>query len=409
RSWKNQGWAAMNGTNACSTMPSSRAPPRSASSPCIRCGGPAGSAVRAGAGSLDEVVMSATLRIAPCRHIDHRGSRASTDRWSGERWRVVVRGGDNRVVPRQSGSGRGPAPASAGPADASVLWIGLSVAALSLVLVIGLGIGGDLPPLLRDRAEPEPLRVVAPIVVLLVLRVCMELVYQRAHQGSRPATVLYLVHGLTLLVGVTLNPFLCIYAFLGFLDVERFLPRRVVVGGIIGTALLCAFGQAGAVAGVMTSPLVFMTLLLVNFGLASAMTWFVRLREEHADERERVAAELAEAHRENLALHEQLLEQARSAGVAQERARLSRAIHDTVAQGLVGVIRQLETLPDDLGQDARPGIERAEHAARDCLSEARRAVRALAPHQLAEDDLTGALRGLLERWTASQATPAELV
>ncbi|PSK93632.1 signal transduction histidine kinase [Murinocardiopsis flavida] len=290
-----------------------------------------------------------------------------------------------------------------------MLWIGLSVAALSLVLAISLGIGGDHPPLRNGRAAPDPLWVVAPIVVLLVLRVCMELVYQRAHGGGRLATALYLVHGLTLLAGVALNPFLCIYAFLGFLDVERFLPRRVVAGGIIGAALLCAFGQAGAVAGVTTSPLVFIALLLVNVGLAGAMTWFAWLREEHADERERVAAELAEAHRENLALHEQLLEQARSAGVAQERARLSREIHDTVAQGLVGVIRQLEALPGALGENARPGIERAEHAARDCLSEARRAVRALAPHQLAEDDLTSALRGLVEHWTASQATPAELV
>lgn len=285
----------------------------------------------------------------------------------------------------------------------------MSVAALSLVLAISLGIGGDFPPLLSGRAEPAPLRVVSPIVVLLVLRVCMELVHQRAQEGSRVATALYLVHGLTLLAGVTLNPFLCVYAFLGFLDVERFLPRRVVFAGIIGTALLCAFGQAGAVAGVTTSPLVFVTLLLVNVGLAGAMTWFAQLREEHADERERVAAELAEAHRENLALHELLLGQARSAGVAQERARLSREIHDTVAQGLVGVIRQLEALPGDLGQSARPGIERAEHAARDCLSEARRAVRALAPHQLAKDDLTSALRGLIERWAASQVTPAELV
>lgn len=289
-----------------------------------------------------------------------------------------------------------------------MLWIGLSVVALSLVLVISLGTGESLPRLLSDRPEPDPLRIMAQIVVLLLLRIGMELVYQRG-EGRSAATVLYVVHGLALLAGVALNPILCIYAFLGFLDVERFLPRRVVVGGIIGTALLCAFGQVGAVPGVMTSPLLFVALLLVNIGLASAMTWFVRSREKLADERESAAAELAEAHRENLALQDQLLEQARSTGVVDERARLSREIHDTVAQGLVGVIRQLETLPRDLGPNAQPGIDRAEHAARDCLSEARRAVHALAPQQLADDDLTGALRGLIERWGASAATPAELV
>ena len=45
---------------------------------------------------------------------------------------------------------------------------------------------------------------------------------------------------------------------------------------------------------------------------------------------------------ENAALHDQLVVQARDAGVSEERQRLAREIHDTIAQGLAGIVAQLE-------------------------------------------------------------------
>src|SRR5699024_7666261 len=121
------------------------------------------------------------------------------------------------------------------------------------------------------------------------------------------------------------------------------------------------------------------------------------------------------ATQENDALQEELLRRAREAGVDEERARLSREIHDTVAQGLVGVIRQLETVGGELeaeagaqetggadggadGGDVRRRIALAEEAARDCLVEARRAVEALAPYQLTEAGTAHALGELVARW-----------
>ena len=45
---------------------------------------------------------------------------------------------------------------------------------------------------------------------------------------------------------------------------------------------------------------------------------------------------------ENAGLQEQLLAQAREAGVSDERQRMAREIHDTLAQGLTGIITQLQ-------------------------------------------------------------------
>ena len=45
---------------------------------------------------------------------------------------------------------------------------------------------------------------------------------------------------------------------------------------------------------------------------------------------------------ENEGLHRQLLTQAREAGVLDERRRMAREIHDTLAQGLTGIVTQLQ-------------------------------------------------------------------
>jgi signal transduction histidine kinase len=137
------------------------------------------------------------------------------------------------------------------------------------------------------------------------------------------------------------------------------------------------------------------------------MLHFAREREREVAERERVALELAAMHEENLALHHQLLEQARETGVGEERARLSREIHDTVAQGLIGVISQLEAI-GAVDPPVRERIERAETAARDCLVEARRAVRALAPRQLSGHTLAEALHDLTRGWARTHQIVTEL-
>ncbi|MFI0372136.1 sensor histidine kinase [Actinomadura sp. 1N219] len=93
----------------------------------------------------------------------------------------------------------------------------------------------------------------------------------------------------------------------------------------------------------------------------------------------------------------ELADTQRAAGVLEERERLSREIHDTLAQGLtsMGILlqaadRQWDAAPDD----ARRHLRQAADAAAANLDEARHFVRALAPPALASGSLPAALADL---------------
>src|SRR4029077_5932928 len=63
---------------------------------------------------------------------------------------------------------------------------------------------------------------------------------------------------------------------------------------------------------------------------------------EQSEQRRLAVARLETALDENAGLHAQLLTQAREAGVLDERSRMAGEIHDTIAQGLTGIVTQLE-------------------------------------------------------------------
>lgn len=247
-----------------------------------------------------------------------------------------------------------------------------------------------------------------PTAALLVLRALLERTLSRTGPDSTALRVLYVVHiGLTA-VALVLNPMTCIYAFCGYIDSARFLRGARGRAVVVSTALLCAVGQVGGVQSLRTEPWFFLGLAAVNLLIALGMMRLAEERERVLVAREEALAETLRVQRENDRLHEQLLAGARRTGIEEERTRLSREIHDTVAQGLVGVIRQLEAIGTDLDPAARHRVVVAEEAARDCLLEARRAVEALGPHQLHDHDLTEALSGLVARWTRTHRVVATL-
>jgi signal transduction histidine kinase len=106
-----------------------------------------------------------------------------------------------------------------------------------------------------------------------------------------------------------------------------------------------------------------------------------------------------------------LSRQSRQAAVIAERDRLARDIHDTLAQGLTGVIVQLEAAEDaqaqNLIKDAAAHIERASELARDSLREARRSVAALRPLALAGKNLCRAMEELIRKMTVGTNLQAE--
>ncbi|WP_157254745.1 sensor histidine kinase [Nonomuraea typhae] len=87
----------------------------------------------------------------------------------------------------------------------------------------------------------------------------------------------------------------------------------------------------------------------------------------------------------------------RKAGVMQERERLSREIHDTLAQGLTSqrmLLQAADRAWESDPEQARAYVRTAIEAAGENLDEARRFVRDLGPAPLAKASLADALRGL---------------
>ena len=114
---------------------------------------------------------------------------------------------------------------------------------------------------------------------------------------------------------------------------------------------------------------------------------------------------------ENVGLQRQLVAQAREAGVLDERARMAREIHDTIAHGLTGIVTQLEAAEQasDRPDDWRRHVDNAVRLARESLSEARRSVEASRPEVLEGATLEDGLADVAERWSAINGVPVEFV
>ena len=99
-------------------------------------------------------------------------------------------------------------------------------------------------------------------------------------------------------------------------------------------------------------------------------------------------------------LAEELAERVEATAVSEERNRMAREIHDTLAQGFTGIVVQLEAAEDTLTEEpatAQGHLTRARSLAKDSLAEARRSVWALRPQALESNDLPSALRQMLAR------------
>ena len=95
-----------------------------------------------------------------------------------------------------------------------------------------------------------------------------------------------------------------------------------------------------------------------------------------------------------------LLTQEREAAILEERTRLARDIHDTLAQGLTSIVVQLGAAQQLLAAEtaiADEQIDLAQRMARESLAEARRSVWNLRSPILERGDLADALRSIVAR------------
>jgi len=183
-------------------------------------------------------------------------------------------------------------------------------------------------------------------------------------------------------------------------------PRML---GVAAVGLTSATSQDGGLPQPTAAAIaVYAGLIVANTVIAGAILWFTYVAAEQHDRRKETMDQLSEANRklqatleENAGLHEQLLAQAREAGIHDERQRMAREIHDTLAQSLAGIITQLQAA-DQAGQhgERRRHLEAAQQLARDGLTEARRSVHELRPEPLQGGRIGDALTSVAERWSA---------
>ena len=202
------------------------------------------------------------------------------------------------------------------------------------------------------------------------------------------------------------SPWFAFFTWLGFLHAFRYLTGawRWIGSGVV--AIIFAIAQSGGFHRPTVSQVAMWVLVAcVDIVLVGAFTLLGVKSEEQNRARKQMIAELAVAnHRleemvaENTGLQAQLLTQAREAGAGDERQRMAREIHDTLAQGLTGIITQLEAAQTVGDAERTRRISNAKRLARDSLAEARRSVQALRPQALENSRLPEALADEVDRW-----------
>jgi len=213
------------------------------------------------------------------------------------------------------------------------------------------------------------------------------------------------------------TPWFAFFTWIGFLYAFRFLNGAWRWIACVPIALAFGASQGGGFhRPTATAVAIWILLACVDLVLVGVFIQMGEKTGQQNEARKGMIAELAQANQrleemvaENTGLQAQLLTQAREAGAGDERQRMAREIHDTLAQGLTGIITQLEAAQQTSNDTERERrIGNAKQLARDSLAEARRSVQALRPQALEDSKLPDALADEVARWTATSGVPAEV-
>jgi len=210
--------------------------------------------------------------------------------------------------------------------------------------------------------------------------------------GLRSYFVVAVLLAAVLAVGMAFEPaFAILQAFIyPFVWTTAPSTRSAITANLlVAVAIVVGYVARSGAAGLL--PGLGVAVLTVGFSIALGL-WITRIAEYGA-ERARLLDELQAAQGQLAAMH-------RDAGVSEERGRLAREIHDTIAQSLTGLVMVAQRAGNRLGAvDGEPAasvrhdIELMEQMAREALTEARGLVASLTPVET-EAGLAEALRRL---------------
>lgn len=200
-----------------------------------------------------------------------------------------------------------------------------------------------------------------------------------------------------------------VFLITGFFHATVLRPWPLLIAGVFATSVLVNT----VIGGFPTNPewwtiyvaiIVIQTLAIGGGGLLGEKL------SEQSEQRRLAVARLEAALEENAGLHAQLLTQAREAGVLDERQRMAEEIHDTIAQGLTGIVTQLEAAEQahDRPEAWQRHVRNAIGLARSSLTEARRSVEGSRPGHLEAARLPDALAEVARQWSELNGVPVEV-
>ncbi|MCL4396199.1 MAG: sensor histidine kinase [Chloroflexi bacterium] len=261
-----------------------------------------------------------------------------------------------------------------------------------------------LVPLLTAADQPWPKRLAAAILVVAFAGLDWMVLRRHSEWQTRVSRMVpfFLIQvALTALLVEFEHSYILLFLLVsGY--AYRYLPVRwgfvvamAVIAVVMGEQILPALPLTSAeslLQAIARSTWVFFGILIV--GWIAQQSRVSRERQRMIEELNATQGKLAAAERQ--------------AGVLEERARLAREIHDTLAQGLVSIVMHLEAaeqaLPDGTSATSQH-LDQARRAARENLAEARRFVWALQPEALERDALPKALERTAARWTEESRIP----
>lgn len=240
-----------------------------------------------------------------------------------------------------------------------------------------------------------------------------------AWRRRRPAMALFLAGFVAIwLTLVVRDPWFGCFAPAAYIYAFQVLPFPAELPGVAAVAVVAATAQASTVdKDNVFGVLEYAVVVIINVVPMCGLSWLGARITKYHHEREQALAQAREANRrleatlaENAGLHDQLVTQAREAGILDERHRMAREIHDTLAQGLTGIVTQLQAAEQGAAdpQRWRRHFAAATRLARESLAEARRSVDALRPETLETGRLGDALADVAARWSALHAIPVQV-
>jgi signal transduction histidine kinase len=291
------------------------------------------------------------------------------------------------------------------------VWGGIQAVAFVTATFFLLRDAGGLSAFFASQAAPGAL-------LSLTLLVVYHAVGIRAYRRilARPWAIAFyvplgwiiIVHSLRLGAGFVLFVFGAVIQGFIFLP---FVAAIATLSGVVILLITTVVLQTASRRNALVAPRV-LAIVAMGVMIGTVMSYIHRVNRDAAI-RARLLEQLDEAQRD-------LADRARDAGVQEERQRLARDIHDTLAQGFTSVIKHLEAVElsftgtdassDQGGRDAMrramPHIENARDVSRASLDEIRRLVWALRPPQLADAALGAAIERIVAQWSGVNGVAA---